>query len=97
MYDILVDNGKWTPSAKLMVSNNSGGAMTQSAYYADVGAAGGTYYLNSISLPTYTESAGISLKYSYKRNMSMELGYLGTIGNNSYRANSIRLDARIMF
>ena len=97
MYDILVNNGKWTPSVKLMVSNNSGGAMTQSAYYADVGAAGGTYYLNSISLPTFTESAGVSLKYSYKRNMSMELGYLGTIGNNSYRANSIRLDARIMF
>lgn len=97
MYDILVDNGKWTPSVKLMVSNNSGSAMTQSAYYADVGAAGGTYYLNSISLPTYTESAGVSLKYSYKRNMSMELGYLGTIGNNSYRVNSIRLDARLMF
>jgi Autotransporter beta-domain/Cadherin-like beta sandwich domain len=97
MYDILVDNGKWTPSVKLMVSNNSGSAMTQSAYYADVGAAGGTYYLNSISLPTYTESAGVSLKYSYKRNMSLELGYLGTIGNNSYRANSIRLDARLMF
>jgi uncharacterized protein YhjY with autotransporter beta-barrel domain len=97
MYDILVDNGKWTPSVKLMVSNNSGSAMTQSAYYADVGAAGGTYYLNSISLPTYTESAGVSLKYSYKRNMSMELGYLGTIGNNSYRVNSIRLNARLMF
>jgi len=97
MYDIFVDNGKWTPAAKLMVSNNSSGSINQSAYYADTGAGGGTYYLSSISLPTYTESIGFSLKYAHKRNVSLELGYLGTIGNNSYRANSIRLDARLMF
>jgi uncharacterized protein YhjY with autotransporter beta-barrel domain len=97
LYDILVENGKWTPAAKLMVSNNSSGSINQSAYYADTGAGGGTYYLSSISLPTYTESIGFSLKYAHKRNMSLELGYLGTIGNNSYRANSIRFDARLMF
>lgn len=97
MYEIFVDDSRWTPALKIMVSRNSSGSINQSAYYADTGAGGGTYYVSSVALPTYTESAGVSLKYSYRRNMSMELGYLGTIGNNSYRANSIKLDARLIF
>jgi len=96
-YDIPIGAGKLVPSAKFLLASNQGGNITQNIYFADVGASGGNYYLTINTLPQFTESFGLGVSYYTKQGISIGLGWLGTVGSNSYSANSIKLDVRLPF
>lgn len=95
-YDIYHNSSKITPTVKLQISKSNGGQLTQNVYFADVGSAGGNYYLSMSTIPQLTKSLGLGATFSMQNGVVFELGWLGTLGSN-YKANSVKLSGRINF
>ncbi len=89
--------GVLTPSAKFQLTRNSGGSFSQGVYYADLGPGSTNYNFNVNALPVDVQSFGLGMNFTSKSRLSMDFGWLGSLGSDSYHANSFRVNARIPF
>jgi uncharacterized protein with beta-barrel porin domain/ubiquitin len=94
-YDILLESGKLTPSAKFELRHNSRGSLNQTLSYADTPAESIVYSLTPA--PDDIQSIGLGLAYQAKSGITSNLSWLGSIGSNSYQSNAIRFNLRLPF
>jgi len=92
-YDILLESGKLTPSAKFELRHNSRGSLNQTISYADTPAESMVYSLTPA--PDDIQSSGFGLMYQAKSGISSDVSWLGSTGSNSYHSNVIRLNVRL--
>lgn len=94
-YDIVLERGKLTPSAKLEVRHNTRGSINQLVSYADTPTESTVYSMTPA--PSDIQSYGLGLTYQSKNGISSDVSWLGSVGSNSYHANTFRFSLRFPF
>lgn len=94
-YDIALETGKLTPSAKFELRHNSRGSLNQAISYADTPAESMVYSLTPA--PDDVQSLGFGLAYQTKKGITSDVSWLGSTGSNSYHSNAIKLNVRLLF
>lgn len=94
-YEILLESGKLTPSAKFELRHNTRGSLNQKIYYVDTPAESMVYSLTPA--PDDIQSLGFGLMYQAKNGISSDVSWLGSTGSNSYHSNILRLNLRLPF
>ena len=94
-YDIALESGKLTPSAKFELRHNARGSLNQTISYADTPAESMVYSLTPA--PDDIQSFGLGLTYQAKNGISSDVSWLGSIGSNSYHSNALKLNVRLPF
>lgn len=94
-YDIALEAGKLTPSAKIDLKHNSHGSLNQVISYADTPAESMVYSLTPA--PDNIQSLGFGLAYQTKKGITCDMSWLGSIGSNSYHSNALNLNVRLPF
>lgn len=94
-YDITLESGKLTPSAKFELRHNSRGSLNQTISYADTPAESMVYSLTPA--PDDIQSFGLGLTYQAKNGISSDVSWLGSVGSNSYHSNALKLNVRLPF
>ena len=94
-YDILLESGKLTPSAKFELRHNSRGSLNQTISYTDTPTESMVYSLTPA--PDDIQSLGFGLMYQAKNGISSDVSWFGSIGSNSYHSNKIRFNASLPF
>jgi outer membrane autotransporter protein len=94
-YDIALETGKLTPSAKFELRHNSRGSLNQGISYADTPAESMVYSLTPA--PDDVQSLGFGLAYQTKKGITSDVSWLGSTGSNSYHSNAIKLNVRLLF
>ncbi|MFZ3219640.1 MAG: autotransporter domain-containing protein [Rhodoferax sp.] len=95
--DYALANGQLTPSLKLQLSSRASGDVVQSMYYTDMGANGPSYNSIVTGIPDDIRSLGLGLNFRNRRGFQANVAWLGSMGANDYRANSVRVDLRFGF
>tara|TARA_B110000003_G_scaffold275016_1_gene316430 strand:+ start:1128 stop:2309 length:1182 start_codon:yes stop_codon:yes gene_type:complete len=94
-YDIMLENGKLTPSANFELRYNSRGSLNQITSYADTPSESTVY--NSTPAPSEIQSLGLGLRYQAESGISSDLRWLWSNGSNSYHSNAIKLNMTVPF
>jgi outer membrane autotransporter protein len=94
-YDIALETGKLTPSAKFELRHNSRGSLNQAISYADTPAESMVYSLTPA--PDDIQSLGFGLAYQTKKGITSDVSWLGSTGSNSYHSNALKLNVRLLF
>ena len=94
-YDILLESGKLTPSAKFELRHNSRGSLNQIISYANTPADSVVYSLTPA--PDDIQSLGFGLMYQAKSGISSDVSWFGSIGSNSYHSNKIKFNVSLPF
>jgi hypothetical protein len=95
--DYSVANGLMTPSFKLQISSRAKGDVIQSMYYTDMGGTGQSYSAVVSGIPEDIQSVGLGLNFKHRGGLQANLAWLGSMGANAYRSNSLRLAVRYGF
>ncbi|MBX9816617.1 MAG: autotransporter outer membrane beta-barrel domain-containing protein, partial [Burkholderiaceae bacterium] len=95
--DYVLASGQWTPSLKLQLASRASGDVTQSMYYTDMGAGGPVYNATVTGIPDDIQSLGLGLNFKNRSGLQANVAWLGSMGSNVYRANSLRLALRYGF
>lgn len=98
LYDIQTESGTVTPSFKIQYAHNFNSNINQNMYFSNLGSTVGVgyYSFKAESAPQNFGSFGLGLKYKTQQGITIDCGYLGSVGANSYHANSVRLEMDIM-
>jgi len=94
-YDIMLENGKLTPSANFELRYNSRGSLNQITSYADTPSESMVY--NSTPAPDEIQSLGLGLRYQSKSGITSDFRWLWSSGSNSYHSNAIKLNMTAPF
>lgn len=95
--EYLAGGGKLIPSLKFQFRHNLAGSLTQNLYYSELGAAAGVYHLVVSGLPENMASLGLGLAYVNRQGFRVNVSWLGSMGGNAYRSNSLRFDLGLGF
>jgi uncharacterized protein with beta-barrel porin domain/uncharacterized protein YjdB len=95
--DLYYEFGQVSPSLKLQLRHRTSGDMDQSMYYTDLGAGSTNYSVIVVGLPEDIQSVGLGLNVRSRRGLTTNFSWLGSMGANTYRANSFRVDFRLGF
>ncbi|MBC3927355.1 autotransporter domain-containing protein [Undibacterium sp. CY21W] len=95
--DLYYEFGQVSPSLKLQLRHRTSGDMDQSMYYTDLGAGSTNYSVVVVGLPEDIQSVGLGLNVRSRRGLTTNFSWLGSMGANTYRANSFRVDFRLGF
>jgi uncharacterized protein with beta-barrel porin domain len=94
-YDIALETGKLTPSAKFELRHNARGSLNQAISYADTPAESMVYSLTPA--PEGIQSLGFGLAYQTKKGITSDVSWLASTGSNSYHSNALKLNVRLPF
>lgn len=94
-YDIALETGKLTPSAKFELRHNARGSLNQTISYADTPAESMVYSLTPA--PDNIQSLGFGLAYQTKKGIISDVSWLASTGSNSYHSNALKLNVRLPF
>ncbi|MEY3753460.1 MAG: hypothetical protein RLY27_41 [Pseudomonadota bacterium] len=94
-YDIALETGKLTLSAKFELRHNARGSLNQTISYADTPAESMVYSLTPA--PDGIQSLGFGLAYQTKKGITSDVSWLASTGSNSYHSNSLKLNVRLLF
>jgi outer membrane autotransporter protein len=94
-YDIALETGKLTPSAKFELRHNARGSFNQSISSADTPSESMVYSLTPA--PDGIQSLGFGLAYQTRKGIISDASWLGSTGSNLYRLNSLKLNVRLPF
>lgn len=94
-YDIVLESGKLTPSAKFELRHNSRGSLNQAISYADTPVESMVYSLTPA--PSDIQSLGLGLTCQAKNGITSDVSWLGSLGSNSYHSNAFKLNVRLPF
>jgi outer membrane autotransporter protein len=97
LYTIDLTYGTLTPSIKSQFTHYFSDDISQNMYYTNAGASAGYYDLMVGGLSDNVGSGGIGLTYASSKGFSVDLGYLASIGSNSYHSNSFFVEVRFQF
>ena len=89
LFDIPLASGILTPSFRAQYTRQFSGDIRQGMHYADTAAAGGGYSLQLAGAAHRVASAGIGLAYRSDHGLLMEIDYLGSLGDDHFRENSL--------
>lgn len=89
LFDIPLASGILTPSFRAQYTRQFSGDIRQGMHYADTAAAGGGYSLKLAGAVHRVASAGIGLAYRSDDGLLMEIDYLGSLGDDHFRENSL--------
>jgi len=95
-YDIPTSWGLVQPTARLEFRHELDGGFNQSMFYTDLGA-GQTYLLNVPDLAQNSVTAGVGLRARTGQNVSTEVEYRATAGNNATFIQTITAILRLAF
>jgi uncharacterized protein YhjY with autotransporter beta-barrel domain len=95
-YDIPTSWGIVQPTARLELRHELDSGFNQSMFYTDVGA-GQTYLLNMPDLAQNSVTAGVGVRARAGQNLSAEVEYRATAGNNSTFIQTISAILRLAF
>jgi uncharacterized protein with beta-barrel porin domain len=95
--DYVFAGGQLTPSFKLQFSSSASSDVVQSMYYTDSGSGGSIYNAIVTGMPNDMQSLGLGLSFRNRRGLQANVAWLGTMGANAYRANSLRMTLRYGF
>ena len=94
-YDVALETGKLTPSAKFELRHNSRGSLNQAISYTDTPTESMVYSLTPA--PDDIQSLGFGLAYQTKKGITSDVSWLGSTGSNSYHSNALKLNVRLLF
>ncbi len=94
-YDIKLQSGKLTPSAKFELRHNARGSLNQTLSYADTPSESTSYSLTSA--PDDIQTLGLGLSYLANSGVLGNISWLGSMGSNSYHSNVVRLNLQVPF
>ncbi|MBI3286148.1 MAG: autotransporter domain-containing protein, partial [Burkholderiales bacterium] len=95
--DIYYGFGQVTPSLKVQLTHRTSGDVNQSMYYSDLGPNSANYNVVVSGTPENMQALGLGLNVKTRSGLMLNLGWLGSLGSNSYHANSFKLDMRFGF
>lgn len=97
LYTIDLNYGKLIPFLKLQYTHYFTSDVGQNMRYADPGAGAGYYGLVVNGISDHVGSGGIGLTFAGRNGISVDLGYVGSIGSDDYRSNSFFAEMRLQF
>lgn len=96
-HDIPMEAATLTPSARVQYARNFNGEGDQSMFFSDLGAGSQNYSIRTEGMPKQYSSVGIGMRYQRQKSVAFDVTYTASYGSDSYRANTVRLDANWVF